>query len=165
MLKIKSAIVIGLMIVSVLLVSGCFDDDDNGSSGGTSSNIKDAIIEGKYEGKNNKNDSVIILTEVIKAPKAEEIYAGVKDDHGNFIKWTAPSDFEKELIPISSITTITPGSTTDSDIRWLDIYEDHKIAATEKFFISERILPEDTTGYTFILEYKDGTNLLAVFLI
>jgi hypothetical protein len=66
--------------------------------------------------------------------------------------------------PISEISNIDVSRTGNSDIEWNDIYEDHRLWPDEEFFISTNLVPEDSSGYTFILEYKNEKVLLEIVI-
>jgi hypothetical protein len=145
-------ILCGFVIVLILISSGCIDTFD----------IDNTVIEGKYAGKNNVNESIIKITRVENSPDAHDVYALVRDVNGNNLEWHAYGDNPGEKHPISSVSAIDIWRTRYSDIEWNDIYEDDELRPDEEFFISIDLVPEDSSGYTFVLEYKTGKVLLEV---
>lgn len=144
-----------------LSLSGCIDlpgrERENGFD------VSKTVIEGEYDGKNTRNESVIRISKVENSPPAEDVYALLHDPNGTYMDWHAFGENPGRRHPISAITTIG-GQWCDEneDITWLDYYEDHLLRADEEFYISNELVPPDAEGFKFILEYKNGKILLEV---
>lgn len=146
-----------VIVIIVLSVCGCIGDEESRFD------IDDTVIEAEYTGKNKYNDSVVKITRVENPPKGEDVYAMVKDPNGTYLEWHVWAENPSIKYPISTITHIgISHSCKNEDICWNDIYEDEELRPDEEFFISEEVIPPDSTGYKFILEYKNGVVLLEV---
>lgn len=144
----------GIVTVIILMCSGCTDTFD----------ISDTAIQGKYTGKNSVDESVIKITRVENSPYGNDVYALVRDMDGNNLDWHALGENPGTKHPISSVSNIDIRRTRRSDIEWNDIYEDDWLRPDKEFFISIDLVPEDSSGYTFVLEYKSGKVLLEVVI-
>ncbi|MCK5560102.1 MAG: hypothetical protein KAJ51_05890 [Thermoplasmata archaeon] len=149
-----------LIVIIVLSVCGCIEDEES------SFDIDDTVVEAKYLGKNDYNDSIVKIIRVENSPKAEDIYALIKAPNGSFIDWHAHGENPGNRHPISAITHIgiSKCASDREDISWNDNKEDHRIQPDENFYISKNVVPGNSYGYKFILEYKNGEVLLEVDL-
>jgi len=139
-----------------LLSTGCTGDSDDDES-------ENGKVWGEYSGRNSQNETIIRVVQVENAPYSDDVYAAVKDGDGNYVDWHAWGENPGVRHRVSKIKVAYEATGTDekSDIGWKS-HSNPNIRPDEEFFISADIVPPESTGYRFLLEYESGKNIMEV---